>query len=201
MWLFAFSSLIVLFFVILSCCSFDKMFFKISRLLTGFFKILESCIQVSSTAGDIQEWWSYGVWDFDEPTFWPAYFFLFHNFWITSIRFFANCNITLVFRYKPLPFRCALDKTLSIRSISKSFNCLLTSSIVTFPAVVPDLIIGFDKIIFAFGNFWDMNNLSFNMLFTTSDELQKEASFVPTCNITSPVSRHDLFGQVCALIL
>ena len=111
--------------------------------------------------------------------------FLFHNFRILSIRFFASCNIPLVFRCKSLPFRCALDKLLlSIISKWKSFNCLLTSSIVTFPATVSDLIIGFDKIIFQFRNFWDMNHLSFNMLFTISDELQDEASFVPTCKIT-----------------
>ena len=86
-----------------------------------------------------------------------------------------------MFRCKLLPFRCALDKLLlSIMSISKSFNCLLTSSIVNFPAAVSDLKIGFDKIIFAFGNFWDMNDLSYNMWLTILDELQEEASFVPT---------------------
>ena len=100
-------------------------------------------------------------------------------------------TVPLVFRCKPLPFRCALDiLLLSIISKSKSFNCLLTTSIVTFPAPVSDLIIGFDNIIFAFGNFWDMNDLIFNMLFTISDELQEEASFFSTCKIT-------LFGCFC----
>ena len=94
MWLFPFW---------LSCCSFDKMFFKISGLFTEFFKILESCRKVLSTTGDIREWWSYGVWDFDKSTFWPANFFLFHNFRIPSIRFFTNYNIPLMFRCKPLP--------------------------------------------------------------------------------------------------
>ena len=130
MWLFVFSSLIVLFFVTLSCCSFDKVLFKISGLFTGFFKILKSCIKVSSATEDIQEWWSYGVWDFDISTFWPANFFLFHNFRIPSIRFFANCNITLVFRCRPLPFRCALDKLLlSTISKSKSFVYFLNSNL------------------------------------------------------------------------
>ena len=115
---------------------------------------------------------------------------LFYNFRIPSIKSFANCNIPLVFRCTPLPFRCPLDKLLSTISKSKSFNCLFTSSIVTFAAAASDLIIGFDKITFAFGDFWDMNNLSFNLLFTISDELQVEASFVPgfvpTRKITLP---------------
>ena len=84
-----------------------------------------------------------------------------------------------------LPLRCALDKfLLSIISKSKSFNCLLTLSIVTFPVAVSDLIIGFDKIIFTSGNFCYMNDFSFNMLFTISDELQEEGPLVPTCKIT-----------------
>ena len=125
------SSLIALFFVLLSCCTFDWRFFKTSGPFAEFFKILEPCIKIPSTTGDIREWWSHRVWDFDRSTFWLADFFL--NFRIPSIRFFANCNIPLVFRGNPLPFRCALDKwLLSIISKSKSFNCLLTSSIVTF---------------------------------------------------------------------
>ena len=63
-----------------------------------------------------------------------------------------------MFRCKALKFRCALDiLLLSIISKSKSFNCMLTSSIVIFQAAVWSII---------FDNFWDTNDLSFNMLFT-----------------------------------
>ena len=111
-----------------------------------------------------------------------------------------------MFRCKALKFRCALDiLLLSIISKSKSFNCMLTSSIVIFQAAVWSIM---------FDNFWDTNDLSFNVLFTIDLFLNNDLFYncIPhVCltfpahqrpsNIESPITRHDPFGQVCTLIL
>ena len=61
-----------------------------------------------------------------------------------------------------------------------SWGTIFAGWVVAFPAAESDPIIGFDKLTFVFGNFEDVKDLSFNMLFIISDELQEEASFVTT---------------------